>query len=137
MSVNVSVIAEIKNNKPALSEYQKTKINKAFALSNGKMLQITVSNIKKDRSTNQNAYYWGVVLRMIAEETGYTPDDMHEYFKLRFMPKNIIQIKSEKREVPFSTTKLQTNEFEMYLEQIRAFAAEELQIVIPLPNENL
>lgn len=39
------------------------------------------------------------------------------------------------QEVPKSTAEVTTFEFEQYLEQIRAFAAQELRMGIPLPNE--
>jgi hypothetical protein len=135
--MNVSVIAEVKNNRPQLSEYQRTKINKAFAIGNGKVMQITVSDIKKERSNNQNAYYWGVLIRILSDETGQEADDLHEHFRDRFLTKNFIHIGGEEKEVAKSTKKLSTNEFEEYQEKIRAFAAEELSIIIPLPNEQL
>ena len=105
---------------------------------------------KKTRSQNQNAYMWSVVYHMIADCVGNTPDETHQdmgelfrcYAKIedertdltsrealveRFGPDVKIYI--------FSTTKMSTKMMEFYLEQVRRFAASELSIFIPLPNE--
>lgn len=92
---------------------------------------VIVDEDKPSRSTNQNKYYWSVVLKMVSEFTGHTQNEMHEYFKEEFLPHKQVLDKS----IVMSSTKLKTDEFEKYLEDIRRFAAEKLNVVIPLPNE--
>ena len=92
---------------------------------------VIVDEDRPNRSNNQNRYYWSICLGMISEYTGHTADELHEYFKERFLPHKQVLDKS----VVMSSTKLKTDEFEKYLEDIRRFAAEKLNVIIPLPNE--
>jgi hypothetical protein len=93
---------------------------------------VTVQKQKKTRSLNQNGYYFGVVVAMIAEKLGYTPDETHQSLRTQFL--------SEKHESGLSriksTSELSTVEFEKYLEVVRMFASEFLNLYIPLPHES-
>lgn len=99
----------------------------------GKTVQITIEERKKRRSNPQNAYYHGVVLKTIADFCGYRGEDeiagIHEELKRKFLPKvgnlNIVK----------STSSLNTEEFSAFVENVRGWAAEELGIYIPDPNE--
>jgi hypothetical protein len=86
---------------------------------------------KRQRSNNQNEYYWGCVLKLISEHTGDTVEDLHDHFRIRFLMRGV------KLDSPRSTTSLSTSEFEEYLSKIRHFAQMDLQVFIPLPHENL
>ena len=93
---------------------------------------IIVEKLFKQRSVQQNAYYWGVVIYELSGYTGFTSDEMHEALKWQFL-----RIHSERGDIDSvkSTTDLSTTEFEDYLEQIRIWAASEFGVVIPEPNE--
>ena len=99
-----------------------------------KPIRILVVKKKKRRSLNQNSYYWGVVLKVIGDELGYFPEEMHQCLATMFL-KRIIKIGEECIETYRSTAKLKTGEFEDYLQKIRIFASSELGIFVPLPNE--
>ena len=103
---------------------------KAFYLHEGKQVQLSVTRKREKRSSNQNKYYWGVVLPLIAEITGYTIDESHDAMKMQFLVKRTAKVPTTK-----STTDLSTAEMEEYLESIRRFAAVELSCYVPLPNE--
>jgi hypothetical protein len=86
---------------------------------------------KMSRSQKQNAYYWGVVLKTIGDDTGYLPEEMHQ-----LMTREFLSYEKEPGEVFVrSTTSLNTKEFEDYLAKVRRFAATELSIFVALPNE--
>jgi len=111
----------------------KVGIDRAFkqyieTLKDGQYI-ISVKKQNKERSTNQNAYYFGVVVAMIAKEIGYTPSETHEALKHKFLiyEGDLLKIKS--------TTELSTIEFEEFLTKVRVFSAEYLNIYIPLPHE--
>ena len=70
------------------------------------------------RSSQQNNYYWNAV-RIIAEELGYTDNEMHATIKNHF-------------EVE-STKTLSTKEFASFIERLVRWSAIELNIVIPDP----
>ena len=99
-----------------------------------KPITVVITKQKLQRSTSQNAYYWSVILKIIGDELGYFPEEIHQAFATMFL-KQIIKIGDQSIETYRSTTKLKTDEFEDYLAKIRIFASSELGILIPLPNE--
>lgn len=99
----------------------------------GKTVQVTAENLRKVRSTEQNAYYWGVVVRMIADHCGYRTAEevqgVHEELRRKFLTGH------GPLSVTPSTASLSTEEFSEYVEAVRRWAADELGIYIPDPNE--
>ena len=89
----------------------------------------------KPRSSRQNRYLWGIVYALIAEETGHSTEELHEFFKSMFLPRTFIQVGKREREIVKSTTDLSTTDMENYLTRVRVFASQELNVFIPLPNE--
>ena len=94
------------------------------------------------RSTNQNSYYWKVIVSMLSEHTGFTPEDMHEVLKHKFLKKEVLLetrvtggFAYQEIGITKSTTSLTTSEFESYCTQIREWASSELCVSIPEPNE--
>lgn len=73
------------------------------------------------RSERQNKYYWRWVVLLLGNELGYRKDEMHAILKDRFLAD--------------SSKELDREEFNIYLETIRCWAMQELNIKIPLPNE--
>ena len=104
-----------------------------------KAYEVTIKLYKKARSQEQNAYLWGVVYPTIqsaiqlSRGEHYSTDDLHEWFRDKFLPKKAITIKGETKVVRPSTTKLTTKEFGDYLDQVIMFAAES-GIVVPDPE---
>ena len=95
----------------------------------GKHIQAIVRKYKTSRSDNQNRYYWGVVVKILGDELGYIPEEMHEALKWKFLRKG------GKLETVKSTTSLTTTEFETFLELVRIWAITDMGITIPLPDE--
>lgn len=80
------------------------------------------------RSNEANARYW-VLLNEIAERmaergTKYANDVWHEYFKTKFLGREIV-IENEVRWIPARSSKLSTGEFHDYATQVEAWAAEQ------------
>jgi len=104
-------------------------------------LEITVKRQRATRSLQQNAYYWGVVVAMLSEHTGYTPDEIHDFLKTKFIPKRLAfqdgnGVVVEELVLGGSTRSMNTIEFGEYMEDIRRWAAEELDVVIPDPDSD-
>ena len=97
---------------------------------------ISIKENKPIRSLNANRYYWGVVLKVLALEFGYTADEMHEVCKQEFN-RTVIYLEPMKNGmqrthiIGQSTTGLDTGQFSRYIEQIRGWAASEFSINIP------
>ena len=106
---------------------------RALAALRGREVQVLIEPKKKRRSTNQNDYYWGVVIAILSDFTGYSPEEMHEALKNKFLG---FYDKKTGLRVVSSSAELTTADFENYLSQIRAWAGEN-GIFIPLPNEQL
>lgn len=107
----------------------------------GKEVEIAICKKEYRRSTQLNRYYWGVCVKMIRDfliQSGYkvTTDDTHEWLKYKFLMADIPNIETgEVMKVARSTSKLKNSEMMDYIEEIKQFAAEELSLYIPDPNE--
>jgi len=95
---------------------------------------------KARRSTQQNRYYWGVVVWMVRHrliELGhrFTPEDVHAFLKDKF---NGTDISNDDGEVVAwigqSTTSLNKSEFGEYIDKIAEWSSEYLGVYIPPPN---
>jgi len=119
--------------------------------------EVMTNGVKKfrayrERSNEQNAYYWHVIIgdpggefrkgTGLCGELGYTSEEMHEILKYKFLTE-IRELVREKEGVktkkliivPLTTTDLSTIQFEDFLSSIRAWASNELSIFLPAPNE--
>lgn len=109
----------------------------------GRNIKIEVSDAKPTRSTQQNRYYWGVVVWMIwhgLKEAGWdlSREETHEMLRVRFLSEDRpLNNDGEFATVVRSTTDLSTEEFVAYTDQCVRFAAEYLGVVIPPPNEQM
>lgn len=107
---------------------------KAFTNSyKGQRVEVIVRKERKNRSLNQNAYYWAVIIQTLADEFGYDPEEMHEILlaeKSREYGDNPLAPPRIKRSSSMSTV-----EAEEYYGRVRRWALTEFQIRIPLPNE--
>lgn len=92
---------------------------------------LSIKKWYKPRSLQENAYYWGVVIELLCGHTGYTPEEMHDCLKAKFLPHGVDEYGLEHVK---STTKLSTVEFETYMEDIRRWASSELDVYIPDPE---
>lgn len=101
-------------------------------------VELVVKAIKESRSQSQNKYYWGVVVKIVADETGHSSEDIHDYLRTRLLQKWItIETKEGTREVCIvrSTTSLDTKEFCDYVSFCRQWASMELGVFIPDPGQ--
>lgn len=99
-------------------------------------IEVIVRAYRNTRSLNQNRYYHGVVVKLIADHTGQPADDIHEILKARsVITKTCVSFKGKVYGITKSTTSLTTTEMEEYLSDCRKWAWDELEIAIPIPNE--
>jgi len=99
---------------------------------------VEIKEQKNNRSLNQNAYYWRCIVQVMADDLGYFSDEMHEILKAKFLSEyQILEHQDKKAGVLYvqSTSRLNTKEFEMYVEKVRIWASTELNINLMLPNE--
>lgn len=102
----------------------------------GKPVKEVISGLteSKIRSVEQNNYYWGVVLEIIAEYLGYIGPGEKDLLHREMRAKFLVRMGKLGPYVE-STTNLSTKLFEKYLETIRTFVKDMYGLKIPLPNE--
>ncbi len=84
--------------------------------------------------SNQNGYYWGIVLPVLAKNEpfeGWLTDEIHEALKHKFMRIGGTDLFPKIQ----STTELDTFDWEEKMEEIRIYFLTEHGVEIPLPNE--
>jgi len=113
------------------------------------IMVVRIEPEEKKRSAQQNKYLWGVVYKTIVDnDPGYFVNDavdslrktarlstaevVHEFCKARFLPS--ADLPGLQITVAPSTAKLPRKEFQDYVESIRRWAADELQVFIPEPT---
>lgn len=99
---------------------------------------VRVERQRATRSLKQNAFYWGVLVHGLSEHTGYSPDEMHEFVKMKFIPKRLAVSKGngeivDELVIGGTTTKLDTIDFQDYCAEIQRWAAEDLDLVLEDP----
>lgn len=92
--------------------------------------EIEIKEWKKNRSTQQNNYYWGVVNKSLSNHLGYAPGELHtELLGSIFGWKRIIGLDGREREIPNRRTtepeKMSVEEFNMFIEHCIRIAAEQ------------
>lgn len=97
------------------------------------LVKIEVKPHKKIRSLNQNAYYHGVVLQIISEDTGHTPEELHDVFRKMFLSHTTKKVFGLTLDHLATTTDLTTVEFMNYIDRITALVGE-AGITIPPPS---
>ncbi len=102
--------------------------------------KVFVTDQKNTRSTQQNKFYWGVVLPVLAGHTGYRIDEMHDICKYKFNKGVFTDPETgEVLDIGKSTTALKVDEFITYIDAIKQWSLEALNCLIPdaenLPDE--
>lgn len=115
-------------------ESRKQAIDLVAALDITKPWHLTVEPRKRRRSIDQNSLYHKWV-SIVAEETGNTHDDVHEWAKSEFLPPSFAMINGVAREYRPSTTKLTTAEMSAYMDKFNAWASSELGLILPHPED--
>lgn len=99
-------------------------------------MRIAVEPIGEKRSLDQNAYWWAVPVKLLAEHCGYTDSQMHyallgECFGYTSGPTG--------KAVPVkpSSSELTVAEFTQLIEWVLTWGPSELGVIIPGPSEYL
>ena len=91
---------------------------------------IAIKEKRPTRTLAQNNYYW-LYLSGLERELGYTSDELHEYYKHKFLKGQTIQVNEMFIEKYPTTTDLTIKEFMEYIRNI------EVDCGIPAPDVHL
>ncbi len=134
MKLKPTFYGQVENGKLTLSD--KDQFKAYIGTLNGQVM-ITIDKRYKRRSSNENRYYWGIVIPLLCDFMGYNDEEMHEAIKWKFLKKQSAPFpKFEEIPTVRSTTTLSTVEFEELMSKVRMWASE-FGIYIPDPNEIL
>ena len=110
----------------------------------GIRVKITIEKLYKQRSNQQNAYYFGVIILYFMqganEEWGEFLDSKqcHEELKKACNWKEVVNKRTgEIKKITLSTKDLTTVQFEEYEDRCRKLIFEYFNMVVPMPNEEL
>jgi len=104
------------------------------------LYNITIKRHRKMRSNEQMGYLYGVVYRMIADESGMSVEDVHEAMKGKFLRKSVEVTNEKGKACIMETTESLSNDGEVntavmagYIESIRVWAWDFFGMTIPDP----
>lgn len=98
----------------------------------GKPVEVVVRPKRSRRSGKANAFYWSVVVPLIAEELGYDKQECHEVLAFHFLRIEDCPVTGSPRRK--RTPECDSAEFARYVDQCIRLAAEH-GIVVPQPGE--
>ena len=96
--------------------------------------KVKIEAVKKLRSLSENNLYW-MWIACISNETGNEKNNIHEFLCLEFLPLQQVMIFKKLIYKRLSTTMLDTKQFAEYLTKIQIFALNELNIILPNPDD--
>lgn len=122
---------------------------RAAEIGGDSVLVVRIETEEKKRTQRQNRYLWGVVYKTIVDnDPGFfgneeteallknarlsMADVIHEFCKQCFLPPVHVAV-GEGMVLSPSTTRMTRREFNAYVEDIRRWAADSLQVFIPDP----
>jgi len=116
-------------------------LNRVLTQIRSSELPLTVSwgKYKSSRSLEQNKLLWkwlDIIRMHIADSGGalFTAEELHEFFKAKFLPSRVVEINGEAIRCRATTTKLNTKKMSVYLESIDRHAADSLHLILPMQD---
>ena len=114
--------------------YDKEPAAVISSLSNGRYT-VTITKSKEPRSLDQNALMW-LWFTCLESETGQPAQDIHDYYCLKFLPRDVIDLSTGVlTRVGGHTSTLSTQAFTDFLNRVHSDAATELGITLPSPDD--
>ena len=139
--MNFEIVSEVKNGSLTRN---RNLIKDAISTFEGKQLVIKIEKFKKKRSTQQNRFYYGIVVPIVQnclKEAGHimTNESTHDLIKLKFLKETLFvnETTGEVIERIKSTTELSTSQFMDLLAEINNFTFEYFGVSLPSPNDDL
>ena len=94
---------------------------------------VTIARKRTARSFDQNSLMW-LWFTCIEDQTGTSRLDVHDYYCLKYLVRHAV-INGRMEYVVGGTSKLSKGEMTAFLEKVRADAAQEFGISLPLPED--
>lgn len=130
----MDLIAQVNEQGTGVKWEDPSRFRKTLEKHAGKQIAVSIRKRKDKRSLDQNAYWWAVPVKLIAEHCGYTESQMHyallgECFGYTPGPTGAaVPVKP-------SSSELSVEEFNRLIEWVLLWAPSELGVIVPNPNE--
>ena len=118
-----------------ISEFFRTASNGSYML--------TITKQRRGRTLNQNDWLWGCVYPILLDgllDAGWeftSVEQVHEFFKKQMAQDKVVNYSTgEIVEIPRSTATMDTQQFSMYIDALRDYAEDFLNVTIPEPDKN-
>ncbi len=109
--------------------YDRRRADQFIATLAGQVVTVDIDKIKRQRSDNQNRWYWGCIIPTLGDYLGYDKEELHSALKFRFLQTHADGPLPTVR----STASLSTKEFAEYCDNCVRLAAE-MGVVIEDPR---
>lgn len=104
---------------------------------------LSITKQRKGRTLNQNEWLWGCVYPILLDallDTGWeftSVEQVHEFFKKLMAQDRVVNYETgEIVEIPKSTATMDTQQFSTYIDKLREYAEEFLNVTIPSPDKD-
>lgn len=118
-------------------------IEEFFRSASNGCYMLNVTRQRRGRTLNQNDWLWGCVYPILLDgllEAGWeftSVEQVHEFFKKQMANDRVVNYHTgEIVEIPRSTATMDTQQFSMYVEKLREYAEEFLNVTIPPPDRD-
>jgi Zn/Cd-binding protein ZinT len=118
-----------------LTEFFRTASNGCY--------MINITKQRRGRTLNQNDWLWGCVYPILLDgllDAGWeftSVEQVHEFFKKQMAQDKVVNYHTgEVMEIPKSTATMDTQQFSMYIDALRSYAEDFLNVTIPDPDKN-
>lgn len=91
------------------------------------ILQVTIEEYDPKRSGQANRRYWKL-LQEASKKCGHHVDELHDFFKEKFLGSRVIEIAGERATVRPSSRRLGVKAFKAYMDQVEQFLIEKLGV---------
>lgn len=137
MKITPIIKGEVKDGRLILPAPEFEKHIKHLLSLKGEVEFIVKKKFQK-RSLPANGYFHGVVVKMIAEETGMEPAEVKAFLKAKFLSKEVViagkDNQWETAVIVGRTSKADVEMFGIFLEKCVAWASMFLGLIIPPPD---
>lgn len=118
-------------------------ITEFFRTASNGCYMINITKQRKGRTLNQNDWLWGCVYPILLDgllDAGWeftSVEQVHEFFKKQMAQDKVVNhTTGEIVEIPMSTAIMDTQQFAMYIDALRAYAEDFLNVTISEPDKN-
>src|SRR3990167_9319911 len=94
---------------------------------------VEIEKVNENKTLQQLRYLWGIVYKIISEDTGFTPEEVSEVYKKKFLT---YQKEHKKKIYNFTKglSELKKEEMAKFIDKVIRHATTDLGLIIPEPD---